>query len=210
MENMRVVIVEDDELLLKNLGLLLEGEPGISVVGSFASAEEAVSGMKKLTFDILLADLGLPGESGIELIEWIKEKFPDSDIMAHTVFDDRDTVFAAIKAGASGYILKGTTPRELIEALHNLHGGGAPMSPKIARAMIQEFQNRKYNEQYLLTPREKEILLSLEKGLTYTEIADSLNISPHTVHTHIKNTYDKLHATGRMSALRNARRKGII
>jgi len=210
MENIRVVIVEDDELLLKNLGLLLEGEPGISVVGSFASAEEAVSGMKKLTFDILLADLGLPGESGIELIEWIKEKFPDSDIMAHTVFDDRDTVFAAIKAGASGYILKGTTPRELIEALHNLHGGGAPMSPKIARAMIQEFQNRKYNEQYLLTPREKEILLSLEKGLTYTEIADSLNISPHTVHTHIKNTYDKLHATGRMSALRNARRKGII
>ena len=210
MENIRVVIVEDDELLLKNLGLLLEGEPGISVVGSFASAEEAVSGMKKLTFDILLADLGLPGESGIELIEWTKEKFPDSDIMAHTVFDDRDTVFAAIKAGASGYILKGTTPRELIEALHNLHGGGAPMSPKIARAMIQEFQNRKYNEQYLLTPREKEILLSLEKGLTYTEIADSLNISPHTVHTHIKNTYDKLHATGRMSALRKARRKGII
>jgi len=135
---------------------------------------------------------------------------PDIDIMAYTVFDNRDTVFKAIKAGASGYILKDATPRELIEALHNLYNGGAPMSPKIARAVINEFQNKVIKEEFLLSPRETEILRGLEKGFTYNELADNLNISYHTVHTHIKNIYEKLHAEGRESALLKARKKGLL
>lgn len=207
---MKLVIVEDNKLLLDNLRLLLSGEPDVSVVGAFSSAEEALLEIEQLTPDVLLVDIGLPGMSGVELIKIVKSKLPAIDIMAHTVFDSRDTVFAAIKAGASGYLLKGTTPRELIEALHILHQGGAPMSPKIARSVIKEFQNTTIDEQYLLTPREKDILRGLEKGLTYNELSDQLNISYHTVHSHIKKIYEKLHAQSKQGAIISARKKGII
>jgi two-component system NarL family response regulator len=207
---MKVSIVEDDVLLRQNLNLLLSGETGISVVSVYSSAEEALAGIKRARPDILLADIGLPGMSGIELIRELKEQMPDLEIMAHTVFDDRETVFSAIKAGASGYILKGSTPRELIDALHTLAKGGSPMSPKIARKVIREFQTEGVDEQYLLSHRETEIVKEIENGLTYKDIATTLGISPHTVHTHIKNIYEKLHAKDRQGALVAARKKGII
>lgn len=207
---MKVSIVEDDVLLRQNLKLLLSGESGISVVSVYGSAEEALRGIGKAKPEILLADIGLPGMSGIELIREVKEHMPGVEIMAHTVFDDRETVFSAIKAGASGYILKGSTPRELIDALHTLAKGGSPMSPKIARKVIREFQDEGIDEQYLLSHRETEIVREVENGLTYKDIALKLNISPHTVHTHIKNIYEKLHAKDRQGALVAARKKGII
>jgi two-component system NarL family response regulator len=207
---MKVAIVEDDMLLRENLKLLLRGEAGISVVGAFASAEEALAGIKQARPEILLADIGLPGMSGIDLIRMLKEQLADLEIMAHTVFDDRETVFSAIKAGASGYILKGSTPRELIDALYTLAKGGSPMSPKIARKVIREFQDEGIDEQYLLSHREKEIVKEVENGMTYKDIAAKFNISPHTVHTHIKNIYEKLHARDRQGALLAARKKGII
>jgi two-component system NarL family response regulator len=207
---MKVAIVEDDVLLRENLKLLLSGEQGISVVSAYASAEEALAAIKRARPDILLADIGLPGMSGIDLIREVKNRIPDLEIMAHTVFDDRETVFSAIKAGASAYILKGSTPRELIDALHTLAKGGSPMSPKIARKVIREFQDDAVDEQYVLSYREREIVKEIENGLTYKDIASKFNISPHTVHTHIKNIYEKLHAKDRQSALVAARRKGII
>jgi DNA-binding NarL/FixJ family response regulator len=207
---MKVSIVEDDVLLRQNLKLLLSGETGISVASVYGSAEEALAGVKRARPDILLTDIGLPGMSGIELIRLIKVQMPDLEIMAHTVFDDRETVFAAIKAGASGYILKGSTPRDLIDALHTLERGGSPMSPKIARKVIREFQSEGVDEQYLLSHRETEIVKEVESGLTYKDIATRLGISPHTVHTHIKNIYEKLHAKDRQGALISARKKGII
>lgn len=207
---MLLAIVEDNGTLLENLRLLLGGEPGINLVGAFATAEEALAAFKELSPEVMLADLGLPGMSGIELMKAAKRMLPDLDIMAHTISEDRGTVFAALKAGASGYLLKGSTPRELIEALFELRKGGAPMSPKIARLVIREFQNEGAQEQPLLSKREKEILLNLEKGLTYKEIAELLNISPHTVHTHIKNIYEKLQAKDRQEALRKAIKTGII
>ena len=208
--NMHIGIVEDDPLLRENLKLLLSGEKNITILGAWGSAEEALPAFKKLSFDIMLVDLGLPGMSGIELIKKIKEDSPEIEIMAHTVFEDRDNVFSAIKAGASGYILKGSTPRELIEALNNLHQGGSPMSPKIARKVVREFQDEGLNEEYLLSHREKEIVKCIEDGLAYKEIAEKLSISPHTVHTHIKKIYEKLHARNRQEALITARKKGII
>ncbi len=207
---MKVSIVEDDVLLRENLKLLLNGEKGISVVSAYASAEEALAGIKRARPEILLADIGLPGMSGIELIRALKEQLPGLEIMAHTVFDDRETVFSAIKAGASGYILKGSTPRELIDALHTLAKGGSPMSPKIARKVIREFQDDGIDEQYFLSHRETGIVKEIENGLTYKDIAAKLNISPHTVHTHIKNIYEKLRAKDRQGALIAARKKGII
>ncbi len=207
---MRVMIVEDNPLLLENLRLLLSGEQGINVAAAVGSAEEALRAIKGTAPDVMLVDLGLPGMSGVELIKKVKDRSPGTEIITHTVFEDRESVFSAIKAGASGYILKGSTPRELIEALNNLHQGGAPMSPKIARKVIQEFQEETAGEQYLLSKREQEIVREIEKGLSYKEIADRFNISPHTVHTHIKKIYEKLHAKDRQEALVKARKKGII
>jgi two-component system NarL family response regulator len=207
---MKVLIVEDNELLRENLKLLLSGEQGITVAAAVGSAEEALPAVKKTSPDVMLVDIGLPGMSGVELTKKVKDGFPGIEILTHTVFEDRESVFSAIKAGASGYILKGSTPRELIEALNNLYQGGAPMSPKIARKVIQEFQEETVGGQYLLSKREQEIVREIEKGLSYKEISERFNISPHTVHTHIKKIYEKLQAKDRQEALVKARKKGII
>ncbi len=207
---MRLVIIEDDPLLLENLTLLLSGEEGITVAGSYRSAEDAMKLLKSAAPEVMLTDLGLPGMSGVELIKKAKEEMPSLEIMAHTVFEDRERVFSAIKAGASGYILKGSSPREIIESIHSLYKGGAPMSPKIARKVIHEFQDEVVGEQFLLTQREKEIVKLVEDGLTYKEIGEKLSISTHTVHTHIKNIYEKLQAKDRNDAIIKARKKGII
>ena len=205
------MIVEDDPLLLENLKLLLSGESGITVVGAFSSAEDTLQALEKAAPEIMLVDLGLPGMSGIDLIKKAKEEIPGVEIMAHTVFEDRENVFSAIKAGASGYILKGSSPREIVEAIHELHKGGAPMSPKIARKVIHEFQDESItSEQYILSQREKDVVRCIEEGLTYKEISIKLKISSHTVHTHIKNIYEKLQAKDRGEALLKARKTGII
>lgn len=207
---MRLVIIEDDPMQRENLKLLLGGEPGITVTGAYPSAEEALRGIKKAAPEVVLCDLGLPGMSGIELIKTLKKSMPAIEFMAHTVFDDRENVFSAIKAGASGYLLKGSSPRELIEALNELYKGGSPMSPKIARRVIHEFQDEDLGEQFILSQREKAIIKCVEHGMTYKEIAVELSISAHTVHSHIKRIYEKLHAKDRGEALNNARKTGMI
>ncbi len=206
----QIAIIEDNSLLRENLELMLRGEPDFTVVASFMTAEDALAELPSLSYNFLLVDIGLPGMSGIELIAELSVTRPDLDILVHTVFDNRDTVFSALKAGASGYILKGSTPRELVEAIQGLAAGGAPMSPKIARAVIQEFQHDSVSEHFLLSAREKEILKGMEQGFTYKELGSKLSISPHTIHSHIKNIYEKLHAKNRKDALTKARKKGII
>ncbi|HYA39739.1 MAG TPA: response regulator transcription factor [Syntrophobacteraceae bacterium] len=207
---MRLVIIEDDSMLRENLRLLLAGEQGIEVVGAFGSAEDALERLHACQPDLCLVDLGLPFLSGAEFIARAREQMPAMVIMAHTIHEDRETVFSAIKAGASGYLLKGSSSREIIESLHSLHSGGAPMSPRIARRIIVEFQENKVDERYILSEREKEILRGLAEGLAYKEIGDKLSISPHTVHSHIKKIYEKLQAQNRQDALTKARRKSII
>lgn len=207
---MRLIIVEDDPILLESLKLILGGEAGITVAGAFGSAEDALRALRKLSPEVMLTDLGLPGMSGIELIKKAKDDMPSLEIMTHTVFEDRENVFAAIKAGASGYILKGSSPREIVEAIHEIHKGGAPMSPKIARKVIHEFQDENVEDQYILSQRERDVVKCIEQGLTYKEISLRLKISSHTVHTHIKNIYEKLQAKDRGEALVKARKTGII
>lgn len=205
-----LIIVEDDPLLCANLRQLLEGEPAFELIEIFQSAEQALLKLQELHPQMLLSDLGLPGMSGIELIQQAKERLPEMDIIAHTVSEDRDTVFAAIKAGASGYLIKGSSPTEIITALHSLRDGGAPMSPRIARAVVRELQDSPADDVFLLTAKEKEVLINVYEGLSYKEISKKLNISTHTVHSHIKNIYEKLQAKNKRDALTKARRKGII
>jgi DNA-binding NarL/FixJ family response regulator len=208
---MRLIIVEDNPGLLLRLSVALNDEAGISVVGSFETAEDALAAIGGLSPDVMLVDIGLPGMSGVELIRAVRERMPNLEMIAHTVFDDREVIFSALKAGASGYILKGSRLSALVEALQQVREGGAPMSPTIARKVVREFQSAKGSkDDYLLSPREKGILKEIEIGLTYKQIGIKLNISHHTVNVHVKNIYHKLHAKDRTEALRSARKKGIL
>jgi two-component system NarL family response regulator len=207
---MRLIIVEDDPLFVESLKRIFQREPEITIAGVFLNAEDALASIEACSPDILLADLGLPGMPGIELIRRAKEMLPEIETMALTVFDNHDTVLSALRAGASSYILKTSTPDELVKAVFDLYQGGAPMSPRIARKVIKEFQTGGIEEQYLLSHREREVIREIENGLIYKEIADKLSISPHTVHAHIKKIYEKLHAKNKQEALISARKKGII
>jgi two-component system NarL family response regulator len=208
---MKICIVEDNKPLLANLRLLLEGEPGFSVTGAYSSAEEALRALPWDGAEILLADIDLPGLSGVDLIRQVNQKCPAIQALVYTLSEERDTVFAAIKAGAMGYLLKGCPPRDLIEALSSLYQGGAPMSPKIARKVIGEMQNPgKPPDADLLSRREKDILAGIALGRSYKDLSQALNISPHTVHTHIKKIYEKLQAFSRADALQKARDLGVL
>jgi two-component system NarL family response regulator len=206
---MRIAIVEDDAITRETLKLLLANEPGVDSISLHESGESLLAAGNYASIDILLVDLDLPGMHGTELIKIVKMNQPNLDILVYTISEDRDNVFSAIKAGASGYILKGRSARELIDSLYTLEQGGAPMSPKIARKVIGEFRNIIIDENPL-TPRENKIIRFIEEGLSYKIIAERLNISPHTVHNHIKNIYGKLQANNRVDALNRARKIGIL
>ena len=217
MPELNICIVEDNKLILENLRLLLQGEPHMTVMGAFTSAEEALKRVNWNRADILLADIDLPGMSGVELIQQVKAEHENVEVLAYTICEDRAVVMAAIRAGASGYLLKGSSPRELIESIRELHAGGAPMSPRIARKLISELRISQPGEPAAgesagieFTGREIGILKLLEKGMSYYEISDDLNISPHTVHSHIKKIYEKVHASSRTEMLLKARRMGAI
>lgn len=207
---MKIAIVEDDQRLLNTYDTLFSGEPEVEVIDTSTSGEEALEKLEYSQPNVMLVDIGLPGMSGIELTSHVKGQFPEVEIIVHTVFGDRESVFSAIKAGATGYIQKGATPRELVNAIQVLYSGGAPMSPQIARMVIGEFQNAHNDDAFILTPREKEIVKMMESGLTYKEIGAKLFISPNTVHSHIKKIYEKLHAKNRRDLFTKARKKGVI
>jgi two-component system NarL family response regulator len=208
---MNICIVEDNLPLLDNLRLLLAGEPGMDVRGAYPSAEAALAAMPWHDIDILLVDIDLPGLSGVDLIRRVHPVLPVLAILVYTISEDRDTVFAALKAGALGYLLKSSPPRELIESLRSLHQGGSPMSPKIARKVILELQPQTDDHQADgLSPREKDILNGIALGKSYKEMAQALGLSPHTVHTHVKNVYQKLQAASRAEALSKGRSLGMM
>ncbi len=207
---MRIAIVEDERNLLDSLCIILGGEPDMTVVGAYSSAEEAIANYKDASPDIMIVDLKLPGMSGIELIKMLKTDMPDIDIMVHTAFYDIGNLLPAIKAGATGYILKGCRPSELVDAIYDLRSGGAPMSPKAARAVITAFQSECQKGPCTLTKREREVLKGIDAGLTYKELADKFSLSPHTVKTHTKNIYEKLHAKSKHEALFKAHKTGLL
>lgn len=196
-------IVEDNNQFRTALEAIISSQDDFALVGSYDSAEKALQGLLDKPTDIVISDISLPGMRGTELIVQLKDKLKQTQFMVCTIHDDNDTIFEALKNGASGYILKDpVTVDEIVTAIRNLYNGGSPMSPFIARKVIGTFQKPAINdENSLLSQREKEVLELLAKGFMYKEIADRLDVTHETVKKHLKNIYQKLHVQNKIEAL---------
>lgn len=197
----KVAIIEDDTPLRESLVVLINGADGFRCDSAYPNAEIALREIPNNWPDVLLADINLAKMSGIVCVSKLKAQKPDLQVIMLTAYMDSEQIFDSLKAGASGYLLKKTQPAKILEAIADVHAGGAPMSNAIARKVVQHFQHRPANETQNLTGREHEILSLLAKGHQYKEIADRLHISALTVRTHITNIYQKLHVTCRTEAV---------
>jgi two-component system, NarL family, response regulator LiaR len=202
-----VSIVEDNDQFRSALETIIKSQNELALIGSFASAEKAMNELVNNPPDIVISDISLPGMRGTELIVRLKDKMPATQFMVCSIHDDNDTIFEALKCGASGYVLKDpVTAEEIVKAIHDLYNGGSPMSPYIARKVIGSFQKPVVNdENSTLSIREKEVLELLSKGLLYKEIAERLGVSHETVKKHLKNIYQKLHVQNKIEALNKFR-----
>lgn len=202
MKPINVSIVEDDQELLKGIGRTLSLSNEVEVVGTFTNAEDFILGVQNEQPDIVLMDIGLPKMNGTECIKQLKPFFPEMQFLMWTTFEDDEKIFDALRAGASGYILKTATAHQLIQAINDLYHGGSPMSSSIARRVIASFHNIKIKQKdFNLTKRECEILELLAKGYRYKEIADKLFVSIETVRSHVHHIYEKLQVSSRTDAL---------
>ena len=209
----KVVVVEDNDSIREGLKILIDGTDDYSCVGSFSDCETMLKNIKKLSPDVLLMDIGLPGMNGIEGIKKVKLINQELAILILTIYEENDLIFEALCAGACGYLVKKTPPSRLLEAIREAHEGGAPMSSHIARKVIDFFQKKPVSSQksnYDLTPREKEILTGLVEGHNFKAIADSLFISIETVRFHFRNIYKKLHVHSQSEAVAKAIKEGLI
>ena len=203
---LKVAIVEDTRDTRESLALLINGSPGFRCVVACRSAEEALNRVPSLAPDVVLMDIGLPGLSGIECIPRLKAKLPSAQIMMLTVFDDAERIFQALAAGATGYMVKKTPPAKLLEAITEVHRGGAPMSSQIARQVVEAFKKPapKTERNTNLAPRERQVLELLAQGFLYKEIGDKLGITIGTVRVYVRHIYEKLHVHTRTEAINKA------
>ena len=198
-----VAIVEDDKEILHSLLQLLKADSDFIVEKTFMSAEAFISGFHNLHADVVLMDIGLPNKSGIQAVAEMKPKRPKVQYVMCTIYDDEEKIFNALCVGATGYLLKNTSPSEISEAIKTVYNGGSMMSSSIARKVVQSFQNRNIQSKALenLTPRQWEILNFLDQGYRYKEIADKMNLSFETIRTYCRNIYDVLQVHSRTDAL---------
>jgi DNA-binding NarL/FixJ family response regulator len=191
--SIRIIIFEDNDRLRQSLAYLLQSTPEYEVVGDYNNCRDAVNITRVYKPDVVLMDIDMPGENGIKGVSKVKETRPQTAVIMYTVFEDEEKLFQCLCAGANGYLLKKTEPEKIFEAIRDVMQGGAPMSPSIAKKVIQSFQPAKTGQQYHLTERELEVLQLLTKGHSTKVIADKLDIAFNTVRSHLKNIYVKLH-----------------
>ena len=208
--SIRVAIVEDHDDFREGLAHVLQSTEGFRCAGSFSSVEEALR--KFPSADVVLMDIGLPGKSGIEGARLVREKFPKVQIVMLTVFEDDKHIFEAIVAGANGYILKKTPPTRILQAIEEAASGGMPMTPFVARQVVEMFRHHipTKKENISLTEREKEILTLLVEGLNYSMIGNKLFISLDTVRNHIRHIYEKLHVHSKSQAVAKAIKQHLV
>jgi DNA-binding NarL/FixJ family response regulator len=198
-----VAIVEDDWAVRENLALLISKAPGFSCVATCESAEEALLRLPSLAPDVVLMDINLPGKDGISCVATLREVLRKTQVIMLTIEEDSDKVFESMKAGATGYLVKHVAPQEILEAVAEVHKGGAPMSSHIARKVVTAFRQPTVavGEEANLTTREEEVLRLLAKGRRSKEIADELGVGIGTVNTHVRHIYEKLHVRSRAEAV---------
>ncbi len=208
----RVAVFDDNRLITDNMKLLFEGSDDFELTGVFSDARNVLKKVAAARPDVIIMDIKMPDVSGIEAVKMIREKYPTVQVLMQTVFEDEDKVFAAICAGASGYILKGSAPETILEAIAEVYTGGSPMTPSIARKVLSFFHARHQPEPgfYDLSKREKDILKCLVDGQSYKMIADTCSISINTVNSHIRKIYEKLHVNSSSEAVALAIKKRII
>jgi DNA-binding NarL/FixJ family response regulator len=204
-----ISIVEDQDDMRESLVEWLGHAPGLRCVGAHASAHEALRDIPAENPDVVLMDINLPGINGIQCVARLKERMPKIQVLMLTTYDEGDLIFDSLRAGANGYLLKNMPQQELVQAVQQVHAGGAPMSLQIARKVISHFHKTKpASELEQLTARELEILRLLAKGQMYKEIADNLAISMSTVRTHVSAVYEKLQVHSRTQAAMKLAERG--
>ncbi|WP_426752479.1 response regulator [Myxococcus sp. Y35] len=232
----RVFVVEDQTKILKNQLRLFESHPEMDIIGTALSGEAALEEVPRLMPDVLLLDLGLPRMSGIDVTREVKARFPKIEILIFTIFDEEDKVLEAVKAGASGYLLKGAPVDKIIEAIKEVRAGGTVIQPNLARRLLRHFrvepdanpvptepvtavpaepqpaEGDSLQEPLLkpLSDREREILQLIAKGVSNSEAARLLDLSKATIRTHLEHIYRKLEVTNRVEAVTEGIRKGLI
>ncbi|MEP6927617.1 MAG: response regulator transcription factor [Ginsengibacter sp.] len=207
MNGIKVAIFDDNDSLRDSIAMLLSDTKDFSICGSYAHCLHVTNDINKCNPDVVVMDIDMPGINGIEGVKIIREKFPYLQILMFTVFDNDEKVFAAIKAGAGGYILKNASSQQLLAAISEVYNGGAPMTPGIARKVLQQFKNilpEETKDNYDLSHREKEVLGLLVDGLSYKMIASKLEITYDTVRAHMKKIYEKLHVSSMTEAVAKA------
>jgi DNA-binding NarL/FixJ family response regulator len=198
-----VSIVEDNDKLRATLARLIDRAEGFRCVSQYANAEDALKDLPQVRPDVVLMDINLPGMNGVQCVRQLKTLLPQVQVMMLTVYEDTDNIFNALAAGASGYMLKRTSSKELLEAIQDVQRGGSPMTMHIARKVVQSFQHTAATAQPAenLSEREQQVLDCLTQGLMYKEIAEKLGISYETVHTYIRRIYEKLQVRTRTEAV---------
>jgi DNA-binding NarL/FixJ family response regulator len=199
-----VAIVEDNAVMRETFRQWIDTAPGFSCVFACATAEEALAEIPRLKPDVVLMDVHLPGESGIACTAQLKEKLPGVQVIIVTVYRNQELIFQALQAGACGYLLKRSSPEELLKAISEVLSGGAPMTSEIARMLVEAFQRKPASVAPgdSLTPRESDILALLSEGLSNKEIAERVKISYDTVRAHLRHIYEKLHVRSRTEAVK--------
>ena len=203
----RTALVEDDRTVRQNLAALIERAPGFTCVAACASAEEAMRVLPLSRPEVVLMDIHLPGRTGIECLEWLREALPKTQVVMLTVEENSELVFESLKAGATGYLVKNLPPQEILEAVREVHSGGAPMTSHVARRVVAAFRETlpAGAADLPVSPRELEILRLLARGFRTKEIADTLGIGSGTVNTHIRHIYERLHVRSRAEAVARLR-----
>jgi DNA-binding NarL/FixJ family response regulator len=209
----KVAVFDDNKDRLDSLKVLINHTEGLECSGTFLNCNTVLEDLAAVNPDVVLMDIDMPGINGIEAVKIIKDQHLQLPILMQTVFDDNERVFASICAGASGYILKKASPPQIVQAIHDVHEGGAAMSSSVAKQVLKAFQTQMVLHtpaNFDLTEREKEILGYLVKGLSHKLIAGELFISVHTVNTHIRNIYEKLHVRSVSAAVAKAIKEKIV
>ena len=208
---MKIAIFEDNPKFRESLEFIIVTTEDMELCGSFEDTSKIRQRIEAVQPDVVLMDINIPGTNGIDAVKEIRKDFPNVRVCMQTIFEDDDKVFASLCAGASGYILKNTAPDKILQAIREVADGGAFFTPSIAKKILTNFQQQPLHAEYImLSEKEKEVLKHLVDGLSYKMIADKLNLSFHTIHSHIKNIYEKLHVNSKGEAVAKALKQKLI